>query len=399
VARPARYRAVAHTIEAMNADPAPDREPAAPPAARPRGFQLGRILGVPVYVNASWLLLALIVIFWYGPAVERRMPGFGAVGAYALATAFVLCLLLSVLLHEVGHAVTARRFGIGVRAITLELLGGYTEMESDTPSARADLFVALVGPAVSAVIGLAAGVLWYVLPDGTLLTELTFQVAASNIIVAVFNALPGLPLDGGRALRAAVWAITGNRHTGSRVAGWIGRAVAVGTVALALLLYRNGASPVSLVFLMLVGFTLWQGATAAIRYGRVASRLPMVNLRQLARPVFLVPSGTPLAEATRRAAEAGSPDAALAVADADGHLMALVQDQAAAAVPAERRPWVPVESVARTLEPGRTLPADLAGEDVIRAVQANPAASYLVVSGEDVVGVLRTADLARLLNS
>jgi Zn-dependent protease len=327
------------------------------------------------------------------------MLGFGAVGAYALATAFVLCLLLSVLLHEVGHAVTARRFGIGVRAITLELLGGYTEMESDSPSAKADLFVALVGPAVSAVIGLAAGVLWYVLPDGTLLTELTFQVAASNIIVAVFNALPGLPLDGGRALRAAVWAITGNRHTGSRVAGWIGRAVAVGTVALALLLYRSGASVVSLVFLMLVGLTLWQGATAAIRYGRVASRLPMVNLRQLARPVFLVPSGTPLAEATRRAAEAGSPDAALAVADADGHLMALVQDQAAAAVPAERRPWVPVESVARTLEPGRTLRADLAGEDVIRAVQANPAASYLVVSGEDVVGVLRTADLARLLNS
>jgi hypothetical protein len=80
-------------------------------------------------------------------------------------------------------------------------------------------------------------------------------------------------------------------------------------------------------------------------------------------------------------------------------VVALVHDQAAAAVPTERRPWVPVESVARALDPGRTLAADLSGEDVIRAVQANPAPTYLVVSGDDVLGVLRTSDLARLLNS
>jgi len=110
-------------------------------------------------------------------------------------------------------------------------------------------------------------------------------------------------------------------------------------------------------------------------------------------------TGTPLAEATRRAAESGRPDAALVVADASGRVVALVHDQAAAAVPAERRPWVPVESVARSIEDGRTLTADMAGEDIIRAVQAHPATSYLVVSGDDVVGVLRTADLARLLNS
>ena len=101
----------------------------------------------------------------------------------------------------------------------------------------------------------------------------------------------------------------------------------------------------------------------------------------------------------RQLSERDVPDTVLAVADAGGQVVALVYDQAAAAVPVERRPWVPVDSVARTLEPGRTLPADLAGEDVIRAVQANPAPVYLVVSGDGVVGVLRTADLARLLNS
>lgn len=389
----------------MNADGSDDphasgSRPAPPATGATRGFRVGRILGVPIYITASWLVLAVVVTIWYAPVARRVLPQLSPVGAYALGAGFVACLLLSVLLHELGHAVTARRFRIGVRAITLELLGGYTEMDADSPNARADLVVSLVGPVVSGVLGVGSAVVWWFLPADTVARQLAFQLAASNIIVAVFNALPGLPLDGGRALRAIVWAITGNRHTGSRVAGWIGRGVAIATMTAGMLLYSTGrTSFLSLLFTGLVGLTLWQGATAAIRYGRVASRLPGVNLRTLARPVFAVPYGTPLAEASRRASEAGSGDATLGVTDTTGRLVALVLDQAAAAVPVERRPWVPVESVARTLEPGRTLAADLAGEDVIRAVQAHPAPTYLVVSGDDVVGVLRTADLARLLNS
>ena len=191
------------------------------------------MLGVPVYLRASWLLLA---VDRGRPVRPGRAAGCcrssATVGGYALAVGFVLCLLLSVLLHELGHAIVARRYGIGVRAITLELLGGYTEMESDSPNARADLLVSLIGPIVSGVLG--AGRRWRsgsLLPDRTILDQLAFQLAWSNLIVAVFNALPGLPLDGGRALRAIVWAVTGDRHTGSRVAGWIGRGVAAGTLA------------------------------------------------------------------------------------------------------------------------------------------------------------------------
>jgi Zn-dependent protease len=381
-----------------------DRQPALPPrpprALGPGGFRLGNVLGVPVYLRASWLLLAVIVIVLYGPVARDMTPGLTPFGGYSLALGFVLCLLLSVLLHELGHAITARRFGMGVRAITLELLGGYTEMDGDSPNARADLLVSLVGPFVSGVLGVAGLGLQLLLPDGTILDQLAFQLAWSNLIVAVFNALPGLPLDGGRALRAAVWAVTGDRHTGSRVAGWIGRVVAVGTLAVTLILFYVGVVTfITVVFAILVCLTLWQGATAAILHGRLASRLPRVNLRQMARPIFPVASGTPLAEAARRAAEAGQPEAALAVADASGRVVALVHGQAAAAVPTERRPWVPVEAVARTVEPGRTLGADMTGEDVIRAVQANPAQTYLVMSGDDVIGVLWTADLARLLQS
>jgi Zn-dependent protease len=372
-----------------------------PPAmARVGGFRLGRILGVPVYLRYSWLLLAFVVVVLYARVAGEMLPQLTPIGEYAVALGFVLCLLLSVLLHELGHAVVARHYRIGVKAITLELLGGYTEMESDSPNAKADLFVSLIGPVISGVIGGAALGLWAVLPDGTVVNQLAFQLAWSNLIVAVFNALPGLPLDGGRVLRALVWGVTGSRHTGSVVAGWLGRGVALATLLAGLALaYFGNFNLVSLAFTLLVALTMWQGATIAIAQGRLASRLPRVNLRVMSRPVFTVPSGTPLSEAIRRLGESTAPAATLAVADTSGRVVALVHDQAAAAVPVERRPWIPVDSVARTLDPGRTLTADMAGEDVIRAVQANPAPTYLVVSGDDVVGVLRTADLAQLLNS
>jgi Zn-dependent protease len=378
---------------------APVPPPATPPPLRPGGFRLGRVFGVPVYLRYSWLILAFGVVLLYSQVAHRMLPQLNAVGEYAVAVGFLLCLLLSVLLHELGHALVARHYKIGVRAITLELLGGYTEMESDSPSPKADLFVSIIGPIISGVLGAAALGLYAVLEPGTVASQLAFQIAGSNLIVAVFNALPGLPLDGGRALRAVVWGISGNRHTGSVVAGWIGRVVALLTLGAGLLLFSRGSNLFSLFLMAVVALTLWQGATASIAQGKLASRLPRINLRQLARPLHTVPTGTPLAEAIRQLSERGIPDTALAVSDAGGHVVALVYDQAAAAVPVERRPWVPVDSVARTLEPGRTLPADLAGEDVIRAVQANPAPVYLVVSGDGVVGVLRTADLARLLNS
>ncbi|HET8682899.1 MAG TPA: M50 family metallopeptidase, partial [Micromonosporaceae bacterium] len=221
------------------------------------------MLGVPVFLHASWLLLALLVTVSYGQLVQRsrNLP---AEAAYAFGFLFVLCLVFSVLLHELGHAVTARWFGGRVRGITLELLGGYTEMEGEAPRPGVELVVALSGPAVSLVLGVAAAGAAAVLPGDTLTHELAFQLAVSNILVAVFNVLPGLPLDGGRALRAAVWALSRDRHLGTRVAGWVGRVVAAAFLALAVMLYTAASlASFGMLFMLLVAFTLWQGASAA----------------------------------------------------------------------------------------------------------------------------------------
>lgn len=367
-----------------------------PSEPRP-GVSVGRVLGFPLYLNPSTLIFAALVTLTYGSFIGNQLDLEPAAG-YAVGFGFVLCLMASVLLHELGHALTARRMRIGVRGITLELLGGYTEMDRDAPSPKVDLLVAVAGPAVSFALGLLAVLVALVLPPGTIVYQLAFQLAVANLLVAVFNSLPGLPLDGGRALRAAVWAATHDRHRGTEVAGWCGRGVAVLTAMAVGVLFSLGRfSTFGLVFMLLVAGTLWQGATQAIRLARVSRRFPLIDVTRLARPVFAVPSGTPLAEAQRRAAEAGGDRVALAVADSSGRLVALVHAAAAEAVPAERRPWVPVDDVSRALAGVTVIPASSDGEEVIRRVRAHPGGEYLVASGEDVVGVLRVADLAALL--
>jgi Zn-dependent protease len=379
-----------------------------------------RVLGIPLYVNPSMLVLTALVTILYGEFARRELALTQAAG-YAVGFGFVVCLLGSVLLHELGHALTARRYGIGVRGITLELLGGYTEMDRDAPTPRVDLLVSLAGPAVSVLLGVVAGGLAWLLPDGELPGELAFQLAIGNLVVAVFNVLPGLPLDGGRALRAVVWAASKDRHRATEVAGWAGRLIAAGTaVAVVLLGIWQVLTLFGTVFLLLVAGTLFQGAGQSIRLARMSRRFPLVDLAQLATPVLPVPSGTPLAEAERRHAEAQArrdeqteawraglevPPAGvvtgagttLGVTDSSGRLRALVDRVAAAKVPLDRRAWVSVDSVARDLAAITTLSAALTGEQVVRAVQAHPGAQYLVTAGEDVLGVLHVADLARVL--
>lgn len=370
-----------------------------PPQFRRTGVNMGKILGFPLRLNPSWFIVAALILFSWGTSLSEEFHS--QVVGYSLALALAFSLLVSVLLHELGHALVARRLGIGVRGITLDLLGGYTEVDSEAAKPSHEIAFSLAGPLVSLVLGLGSAGLAVLLygPERTPAFILMAQLAFSNIIVAVYNALPGLPLDGGRALRAAVWAVGGDKNKGTLVAGWSGRAVAVLTFVGASFLYASGVfSLYGVIIAMLIAFSLWQGASASISQSRVMARFPMIDPVRLARPLFVVPSGTSLAEAVRRAGEQGDPAAALGVSDGSGQLVALVKREAAAAVPEQRRPWVQVETVARDIHSVGVIPAALHGEEVIKAVQQHPADEFLVTAGEDVVGVLHLADLVQMLD-
>jgi Zn-dependent protease len=357
---------------------------------------MGRLAGFPVYLSPSWLPLAAVLIFGYGRLLDRAGT---PLRSYLLAVALVAGLVASVLLHELGHALACRGLRIGVRAVTLDMLGGYTEMEADAPTPRTEAAVSMAGPAVSFGLGLLGVGILTVLPAHTAAHRLVFQLAVCNLLIAGFNSLPGLPLDGGRALLALVWWRTGDRYRGTLVAGWVGRGVAVACLVGAVVVgSRGGPALIGALAVAVVAVGVGHGGGLAVRLGRLGGRLALLDVAVLARPVYPVPAGIALDEAHRRALAAGSGGAALGVADRSGRLVAVVDPAAAAAIPVGRRAQVQVEDVARRLG-SRVLPANLRGADVIDAVRADPNGDYLVASGEDVVGVLRGVDVANLLTS
>ena len=370
-------------------------DPSLPGRPRPAGtFQVGRIAGVPVLVRSSWLLIVLVLALLSGPRLEERVPGLGP-WAYVAGLAFALLVYFSVLLHEISHAVMAQRYGLPVRSITLHFLGGATEMEGEPDTPWREFTISVVGPLTSIAAAVGFGLAGLLLDDGIVRIILS-GTAAANLLVGVLNLAPGIPLDGGRVVRAAVWRASGNQHLGTIVAGWGGRGCAVLVLLLpfGLSVLGRPAQLTDYLFAGLIAAFLWGGATQAITSARVRRRLPSLSARRLARRVIAVPHDLPLAEAVRRAqaAQAGS----IVTLDSSGSPAGIVNEAALLATPADRRPWMPVSAVTRALEEGIRLPVDLAGEPLVLAMQRAPASEYLLLDHDgSVYGVLVTDDVDR----
>lgn len=364
------------------------------PAGRrqPGALRIGSIGGVDVLVRSSWLLVAALITMVVAPTIDRVSPGLGEL-RYVAGVAFAILLTLSLLLHEISHALMAKRFGIPVRSITLHFIGGVTEIDGEPGSPKQEFAISAVGPVTSLAVGAAAWGLFFLMPAG-LLSFVAGGLAGANIVIGVLNLVPGLPLDGGRVLRAAVWKVTGNPHRATAVAGWCGRGVALLALTAPLILRAIGVpvTTVDFVVAVVLGWFLWSAATGAILLAKVRGRLPALDARTLARRTVTAPEELPIAEAVRRAHEAHA--GSIVTVASDGSPTGLVNEAAVLQTPEERRPWMPVSAVSRTLEHGLTLPADLSGEALVRAMQATPASEYLLVEPDGgVFGVLVTHDV------
>lgn len=359
---------------------------------------IARPFGVPVDVTPTWFLVAALITYGFAPAVERAVPGLGD-WRYAVSLAFALLLYLSVLVHELSHTLVALQAGLPVRRISLHLLGGVSEIERPAATPGREAGIAAAGPAVSLLIAVGAYVVADVLEPETVGRLLARALMISNLVVGVFNLLPGLPLDGGRVLSAGVWRATGRRHTGTVVAAWLGRGLAV-LVLLAPFAISAGTSRqadlVDVVWGALLAAFIWVGASQSLQQAEVQERLPGVSARGLTRRAIPVRADLPLSEALRQAHEAGAH--ALVVVSSGGEPVGLVVEAAVQATPLERRPWVPVGDLSRRLEPGHRVGADLVGEDLVHVMTRQPASEYLVVeTNGDIYGVLATADVERAL--
>lgn len=366
-----------------------------PPAPRPRGLQVARVAGVPVVIRPSWFFFAVYLVL-SGQAVLRDTWDAGT--AYLLSTSLVLVLLLSVVLHEAAHCLVARAFGLPVRSITVGLLAGLTEITEPPQTPAREYAVAISGPMVSLLLcagGLAAAA---AVPDESGAWLVLSGVALVNGVLAALNLLPGLPLDGGRVLRSALWHLGGDPARATRrsaQAGIVLALVVVPAIVLGVLpaLGYGDRGVGAILVSALVGAFLYAGAVASLRQATVQSRLPGLTAGDLARPALGVPPNLPLSEAVRLAHEAAV--RALVVVDGAGRAEGVVSEAWVRQVPWERRPWVAVADGARRLEAGLRLDPALTGEELLAALRRTPASEYLVEGPTP--RVLVSADVAAAL--
>jgi Zn-dependent protease len=240
------------------------------------GFPLGSWKGVAI--RAHWSVLIVLGLFaWLlaSSLLPVLEPGQAAGAYWAVGVVTATLFLASLLAHELAHAVTARHFGMRVERITLWMLGGMAELDGQPPSPRADALIAGAGPLTSLVVGAVCGALAWVLGGGLIVAALTW-LAEISVILAVFNLLPGAPLDGGRLLRAALWRRYRDRARATRAAASAGRVLGWLLVALGLLEVLAGG-PFGL-WLALVGWFVITGANSE-RYSVQAERLRGLAVR------------------------------------------------------------------------------------------------------------------------
>ncbi|MFG5720267.1 site-2 protease family protein [Streptomyces murinus] len=400
------HRTLAHTEPPTGPAPGLAKgEPPRPPKEPGGGILMGRPFGVPVYVAPSWFLVAALITWVFGGQLDRVLPELGA-ARYLVSLFFAVAFYASVLVHELAHTVAAIRFKLPVRRIQLQFFGGVSEIEKEAETPGREFVLAFVGPLLSLVL---AGLFYLAMKPvqpGTVPGVLLAGLMVSNLIVAAFNLLPGLPLDGGRMLRAVVWKITGKPMSGTVAAAWVGRALAVAVLVGLPLLNSSGGlgggteesggmdTVTDALLAAILAAIIWTGAGNSLRMARLREHLPELRARTLTRRAVPVETDTPLSEALRRANAAGA--RALVVVDADGHPLSLVRESAIVGVPEHRRPWVPVSGLAQDLTDDMRVSAELSGEELLDALRAAPATEYLVVENTgEIYGVLSAADVER----
>ncbi|SHF47984.1 Zn-dependent protease (includes SpoIVFB) [Jatrophihabitans endophyticus] len=370
---------------------------------------LGRVRGVPVVVSPSWTLVALLLTVVYGPLVDDAVADVDGAGAYAAAFAFSLLFAGCVLAHELGHTVISTALGYPVRRVVLLVLGGVSEIDGEPTRPRHELAIAASGPLVSLVIAAAGLGAHLATPAGSLASVLFALLAWTNLALAVFNLLPGLPLDGGHIVRAVVWACGASAVTSTRIAAWCGRVLAVLVAGTGLLALRGQAGTGSSLLVLFLAVYLWASATQTLRLADVRRTLPTVSVAALLRPGVLVPEHASVAEALRRVHDVGARGVVLT--DAAQRPVAVVEERLVSAVAPERQAWTPARDVARPLTAATTLRPDVhRGHDgeagggldattVFEHMQRHPAPEYLVLTdaGEP-AGIIATVDFARALN-
>jgi Zn-dependent protease len=265
-------------------------------------IKLGRIFGIEIDLHFSWFVIAILLTISLASYLYQVNNQWSAAMIWTAAGVAALAFFAAILLHELAHAAVARVRGVKVPSITLFALGGMAQISRDTTDARTEFWMSLAGPAMSVLIGIVAlgcarlvGWNYDATPDSPVMVMLVW-FGFINITLAVFNMIPGFPLNGGRVLRAIIWWWTGDQVRATRVAATLGQVVAYGFIFVGFLSFISGGGFGGL-WLAFIGWFLADAARSAAFETTVTERLRGVRVRDvMSRDCATVERGTSISD-------------------------------------------------------------------------------------------------------
>ena len=365
-----------------------------------QSIRLGRVAGIPVGIHWSVIVIVgLIAAVLGGQVLPQMAPGQSTAAYWAVAIPGALLFVLALLAHELAHAFVAQRAGVPVRSITLWALGGVSELGGEPPTARADLRIAVAGPATSLI---AAGVFWGLSVLVNAVGGPAIGVAAlawlaiMNAFLAVFNLLPGAPLDGGRILRAALWMRHGDRSRAARTAAGAGRiigAVLIGLGVAEVFLWASAGG----FWLMLVGLFLVTAAGAEAAAQAAADALGDLLVRDVMTPEPAVGAGWISVSDFIDQVAMHSAQMVFPVVGADGALIGVVGLSRLGRLPADARPLTRLADVALPVPPEYVARPDDPARPLLTRPPLDRELAAVVVTEGHIVGLVTTENLRQVI--
>ena len=359
-------------------------------------IKLGKILGIPFGVDYSWFLIFFLVAYSLGMPLGDLYPRWSLVERWGVSLTSSALLFASVVAHELSHSLVALGKGIPVKGITLFLFGGVSQISREATSPATEFLMAVVGPLSSILLGLLLlGLHYLVEPLSVHLAVMTQLLFGANVLLGVFNMIPGFPLDGGRVFRAGIWAVSGSYSTATRIATITGQMVALGFVALGGF-FILGEEYLRGGWLAFIGWFLWNAATVSLRQFRQHQRLEGYVSRDLMS--IDCPEVSP--EASLRELREGrvSRDGwdCLVIGE-DGRVQGLINHQAMKRV--GKRAWDTTRAI-QVMTPLEEMETVGPEEDAHRALDVlneGNAGLVPVVDGGEVIGVVFRDNLTQLM--
>jgi len=368
-----------------------------PPMGR-GSFPIGAIAGIQIALHPTWILVAVLIALSLAVGgLPSTFPGWHPVAYAAAGAAVAMLFFASVLAHELSHALVARRFGIGVRDITLFIFGGAANMERETETPREEALVSLAGPAMSLVLGAVLVGAWLLLPDSPI-GMIAGWLGVMNLALGLFNVIPAFPMDGGRVLRAALWRWRGDRFAATRTAATIGRLFGYLLIVVGVYLALEDLSN---LWLALIGWFISSAAGATVSQMNLQRSMAGILVRDIMdpQPPSISPNESVEDLVNERLARGES--RSFLVRHSDGGLTGIVTLSDVQRVPRANWPEARVTDIMTRYDALARIGPDDKLDKALEVLQEREVNQLPVVEddGRTVVGLLTRAGIVRLVDT